>query len=237
MILAILSDIHGNIFALKEVLDKALELKVDRLLILGDCIGYYHYPKKVMQLLRNWDYELIRGNHEVILENWLSSNSSYRNDIIDKYGLGHQVAAAKLTTETIQELTSAPSSKRIFVDNLTIEMHHGSPRNPDEYIYPDTQEELLISFCNQEIDYLLMGHTHYPMKFSFERCTIINPGSVGQSRVEGGIANWGIIDTKESSYFTMRTPYDVSPLIAELADMKRSPSYLTSILLRKPSLT
>ena len=41
MKIAILSDIHGNVFALKSVLNAVKKKNVDRLMIAGDFIGYY----------------------------------------------------------------------------------------------------------------------------------------------------------------------------------------------------
>ena len=51
MDVAILSDIHGNIYALKEVIKECKESGVDRFLVLGDLVGYYYQPLGVMDAL------------------------------------------------------------------------------------------------------------------------------------------------------------------------------------------
>ena len=79
MKVAVLSDIHGNHYALKEVLNIARNEKVEKLLVLGDIVGYYYHPEKVMDMIKDWDYELIKGNHEILLEK-LSTGKINKSD-------------------------------------------------------------------------------------------------------------------------------------------------------------
>ena len=64
MKIAILSDIHGNIFALDAVLKKVLQAEVDRIIFLGDFTGYYYHSRQVFEKLNElwqglWDSEEI----------------------------------------------------------------------------------------------------------------------------------------------------------------------------------
>ena len=68
MKIAVLSDIHGNNFALDDVLKECKLENVEKLLILGDIVGYYYHPELVLKMLSEWEYEIIKGNHEVILQ-------------------------------------------------------------------------------------------------------------------------------------------------------------------------
>ena len=68
MKIAILSDIHGNVFALKSVLNAVKKKDVSRLMIAGDFIGYYFWPAEVFNLLKDWDLVAIRGNHDQMLK-------------------------------------------------------------------------------------------------------------------------------------------------------------------------
>jgi len=89
--IAVLSDIHGNKYALKEVLDDVSHHQIDKVFVLGDCVGYYYYPDEVLEMLSRWDPEMIQGNHEKLL-------TQLRNKEIDsaalksKYGSGHEMA-------------------------------------------------------------------------------------------------------------------------------------------------
>ena len=69
MKIAFISDIHSNIFALNSVYEDLNTEKVERIFIAGDLIGYYYWPKDVIDLIRSDDRFLcIAGNHEKIYE-------------------------------------------------------------------------------------------------------------------------------------------------------------------------
>ncbi len=57
MKIGVLSDIHGNHYALKAVLEEARRCGVEYLFILGDLVGYYYYPDEVLKLLEGWPKE------------------------------------------------------------------------------------------------------------------------------------------------------------------------------------
>ena len=65
MKVGIISDIHGNHYALEEVLKVAIREGVEKLLVLGDIVGYYYHPEIVLEMLYKWSYEIIKGNHEL----------------------------------------------------------------------------------------------------------------------------------------------------------------------------
>ena len=56
MKIGIISDIHGNYDALFSVLEKAKKESVDHLLILGDIVGYYYHPEKILNLLASLEF-------------------------------------------------------------------------------------------------------------------------------------------------------------------------------------
>jgi len=74
MKIAILSDIHGNDTALKAVLMEIDKLGVDKILFLGDYVGYYYTPDIIFDLIKDYDKELIKGNHELLLEQALDNH-------------------------------------------------------------------------------------------------------------------------------------------------------------------
>ena len=232
MKLAVLSDIHGNHYALEEVLLVAKKIGVQQLLILGDIVGYYYHPELVMAMLSDWTHELIRGNHEKLLVQLLSGE--IEQDILTKkYGSGHQLAIEKLSAEQISILVNAPESKKIKIDGVDILMCHGSNWDSGCYIYPDSSIEILEK-CNEPlIDFVLIGHSHYPFVLRNKNSTLINVGSVGQSRVLGGVANWLVINTDNKCFELMATPYDVKPLLAEINAIDPELYYLKNILKRK----
>jgi predicted phosphodiesterase len=100
MKVGVLSDIHGNHYALKKVLESARNEKVEKLLILGDLVGYYYHPEIVLSLISEWDYDIIKGNHEIILQE-LKENRLDSKELKTKYGSGHELALKLIDNETL----------------------------------------------------------------------------------------------------------------------------------------
>ncbi len=59
MKIAVISDIHGNYDALVAVLKKAKTEGVEHLLVLGDIVGYYYHPDKILKALSEWSFDMI----------------------------------------------------------------------------------------------------------------------------------------------------------------------------------
>jgi putative phosphoesterase len=231
MKIAIISDIHGNYDALKVVLKEAKVQGVAHLLILGDLVGYYYHPDKIFDALSSWSYDLIKGNHEYILEK-LIENPEIGDSIRLKYGSGHQEAINKLSPEQLQFLKNLPETKVVKFDEISILMSHGSPWSNDFYIYPDCKKETIEKCDSKQHDFVLIGHSHYAFAFKNTNSILINPGSVGQSRQKGGKAFWTIINTENGCFQTLSTDYDTKDLLDEIYKKDSDIAYLTSVLKR-----
>ena len=63
----VLSDIHANLEALEAVLDAAREIPYERILVLGDLVGYGADPNAVVDRIRGLQpHAVIRGNHDKV---------------------------------------------------------------------------------------------------------------------------------------------------------------------------
>lgn len=232
MKIAILSDIHGNNFALKSVLKEIDKEKVDKILILGDFVGYYYNIDFVLDLLDSYDKEIIKGNHEILMEKSIKSNKKSL-DIQNKYGSGIEISKKKLRRKQIDNLINLPEKKQIEIDGLKIFICHGSPWDVSEYIYPDSSEVKKRKCLENDSDFVFIGHSHYPFIYESDNKTLINVGSVGQNRKVGGIANWVYLDTKKSKYIIKETTYDTKPLIEQIKKIDPEKKYLIDVLNRK----
>ncbi len=231
MKIAIISDIHGNHNALVEVLKKAKKENVEHLLVLGDIVGYYYHPDSILRLLSEWSFDMIKGNHEKILED-LIENHELGESIRLKYGSGHQEALNKLTEEQLDFLSDLPETKSIQIDGISLLMCHGSPWSNDFYIYPDCESEILRQCDSKEHDFVLVGHSHYAFAIKNENSVLINPGSVGQSRQMGGKASWAIINSQNKCFQLLTTDYNVGELLNEVEEKDSDIKYLSEILKR-----
>ena len=231
MKIAVISDIHGNYDALVEVLKDAKSENIDHLLVLGDIVGYYYHPDKILEALSEWSFDIIKGNHEKILDQ-LISQPSLGSSIQQKYGSGHQEAINKLTSEQLNFLSGLSETKSVRFDGVEILMCHGSPWSNDYYIYPDSKEEIILKCDSKDHDFVLIGHSHYAFAIENTNSILINPGSVGQSRQVGGKASWAIIDTENESFQFKITDYCTDKLLSEIFEKDREAAYLSTVLQR-----
>jgi putative phosphoesterase len=231
MKVGIISDIHGNHYALEAVLKAAKKEGVEVFLVLGDIVGYYYHPDKVLSMLSEWNYEIIKGNHEVILQD-LKENKIDPKVLRDKYGRGHDEALIKIDDATQKWLFSLPIQKTVKIDDVSFQLNHGSPLSIDEYIYPDAAAEALEKCNSNDHDFVLIGHSHYSFTYRCTHSILINCGSVGQSRQNGGQAYWTVVNTTNKTFETKSTIYDTSILMKEVKEFEHTIGYSFKILQR-----
>ena len=223
MKVGVLSDIHANKYALTNVLERAGDLGVDKLLILGDIVGYYYAPDEVLNMLSSWECEFIQGNHERMLLKALD-DENYLDYLTINYGSSYEQACVKLDNKQIDFLRSLPKTKELIIDDTSLLMSHGTPTEKDYYLYPDASKNVFDNISMLNVDFVLMGHTHHRLNYTNNNTSLVNFGSVGQSREVGGIAEWGIIDTVNKVTRNISTLYNQD----ELASMviKNDPTFL-----------
>lgn len=231
MKIAILSDIHANHIALDAVYQD-LELNgCEKILVLGDLVGYYYNPSYVINKIKNDSRcVVIRGNHEELLFKAIH-DESFAVKCHQKYGSGINVAMQTLSEEQFAWLQKLPESITVEFDGVKLGLHHGSDKHINEYIYPDTSAKRLQGVAT-ESDYLFFGHTHYPVIFPNAGCVIVNPGSVGQPRDIGSLASYAILNTDNASIVFRRVPFSNENLIAQSKKKDSHYPYLSEILER-----
>lgn len=232
MKIALLGDIHANASALEAVLYAAVTHGVQKLLITGDLVGYYFEPAEVLNLLKDWDKIVVRGNHEDMLKE-ARSNAMVLKDIEHKYGTGIKVALENLDSEQLDTLCNLPHPINLEIDGLHILLCHGAPWSNDFYIYPDATEAILERCAENQFDVVVMGHTHYPMLKRIGKTQLVNPGSVGQQRSGKIGAHWALLDTNTTEVSLHCESYNSSFL--QLEAKKRHPElpYLFEVLTRQ----
>ncbi|MBF0627491.1 MAG: metallophosphoesterase family protein [Magnetococcales bacterium] len=208
MRIALISDIHGNLPALRAVL-QALP-QVDLLLCAGDLVGYYPDVNEVCVAVRQSGAWTVRGNHDAYLLDLLPSDPdrrvAYRTDW----------SRAVLAEEQLSWLRALPSERIFCCGAWTIQLRHASPWDETTYLYPDATA-LLARIDLPENGILVVGHTHHPMVKRCGRGWLINPGSVGQPRDYCPEASFAVVDLAEDCRVELhRVPYEVQAMQARL---------------------
>jgi predicted phosphodiesterase len=229
MRIALLSDIHGNIDALEVCLKSVRDSGCTELFITGDIVGYYYDVESVMSVLSDFTYSFVVGNHEIMLRE-LMENPSLSQSIRVKYGSALDIAIMKLTSSQLEFLCSSPTVTSLSRGDRRFNLSHGSPWMVDEYLYPDTKNEIWGKFLQYDDEVFVIGNTHHQMLKRIRGKLIINPGSVGQSRTDRSQAQWAEIDasTLEVSFKSVR--YDSSRLLNKCEEIDPGLEILTGPL-------
>jgi len=234
MKVAILADIHANIYALDAALTDCEKEAVTHYIVAGDLVGYYYWPQPVVRrLMDDRRFTCIRGNHEDIFEKTLSCpriSAKYRK----MYGTGYDVCRDSLSKDELHWLLNLPKNTEINIEDVHFSVYHGSPAATDEYVYPDASTAVLER-CYVARDITVLGHTHYPLMHELNGRILLNPGSIGQPRDFGGQACYALVDLVTRAIVFKRIPYDVSPVITEVQVRDPSLNYLHKIMTRMRS--
>ena len=217
----VLTDVHSNIEALDAVLADAPE--VDRVLLLGDVVGYGPRPNEVIERLRGLDdLVAVRGNHDRGV-----CQPSEDDQFNEAARRALQWTRTELTSENMEWLKGLPLGPRQL--DAGVVLSHGSPLDEDAYIFGVRDAEVSLSACQGRI--VLFGHTHLPTVFSSVGPTVqgrlvgsaevvslgtgverwlVNPGSVGQPRDGNPEAAYGVLDVDRGRFEFRRAAYDVT---------------------------
>lgn len=192
--IAIISDIHGNYEALKQVMKKIDEMSITEIFCLGDIVGYYSQVNECCDELRKRNVKCVMGNHD-----WYMVSGSYceRSHSVNDC-LTYQKRI--ITEENKMWLATLP----IILKAYGITMVHGGWQNPlDEYLEP--KEEY---FNRIEGDVFVSGHTHMQQVHKYKFNVYCNPGSVGQPRDGDNRAAFAVYDG--SDFELHRVEYDIN---------------------------
>ena len=197
ILIAILSDIHGNLPALESVLEDMKQYKIDRVLSLGDVSGYYPYINEVIDLLREHDTTNLIGNHDrYIIDDTDCPRSTSAN-------LALTYQRSVITDENKAWLSK--SSPSLIIGNASF-VHGGWDDPEDEYLYKITPSY----FERFNETFFFCGHTHVQKYIDLQNGQFfINPGSVGQPRDGINSAAYCLFDDTNGDVILRRVDYNI----------------------------
>ncbi|MBI9085294.1 MAG: metallophosphoesterase family protein [Desulfobacterales bacterium] len=224
---AILSDVHANLEALTAVVADLERRGADRILFLGDAVGYGADPLSCLDLIESRADVQIAGNHDQM-------TATVPNE--DDKGGGGERASIRWTRGRL----GGEARQRLLALDLEWtegDLHcvHGSPFSPETWHYILNEKDAETGFAANGARIIFVGHTHLPAVFAETECRrffwgvsrkirqmepktvslsmryryIINPGSVGQPRDGDPRAAYGIYCPEEKHFSLCRVPYDI----------------------------
>ncbi|MBQ9012706.1 MAG: metallophosphoesterase family protein [Bacilli bacterium] len=185
--IAIISDVHGNLEALKTVLSDIKKRHIKEIFCLGDIIAKGVHSKECIKLIKENCKIVIRGNTDEFFANDFSNEDL---NSLTKKGL-ERVKWNKnlLTNEDMNYLKELPYSYEFYFSGRLIRLFHASPESIDGFIgHFDKIENYYKLFLpsnntisNKKADIVIYGHSHMQEMQKLYNRVIINTGSVGNS--------------------------------------------------------
>lgn len=216
MKIAVISDIHSNIYALDSVLADIETKGVDMTVCTGDLVGYGTRPNEVIETLKKNKILTIMGNYDDAIGNLkIVCGCDYPDPKdAEKAGLSMHFTGQTTTKENKEYLKNLPKELIFTFDNKTIRFVHGSTRLINEYLKENSKEaDEVMSELVENI--LVCGHTHIPYAKHYGEKLLINAGSVGKPKTGNPNANYVIIDIKNEDEIS-KTPSSVEVEIIEV---------------------
>jgi len=192
--LALISDIHANLPALRAVLaDIDERANVDAIYHLGDLTGYAPWPNEVVTLLRERAIPGISGNYDSTVATDYK-HCGCRADTPHDEELSHmsfEWTRSHVTPETKKYLGRLPFRLDIrpfggHVSGPTITLVHGNQTLNTVYVTEDRSDAFLEKMAkdlgSRPEDVVCFGHTHKPWQRVVEGVQFVNTGSVGRPK-------------------------------------------------------
>ncbi|MBC7895952.1 MAG: metallophosphoesterase family protein [Cytophagaceae bacterium] len=230
MRLALISDIHGNTFALDAVLADARAMAVDETWFLGDFSAIGPDPSGVLERVTSVDRaRFLRGN----TDRYTCTNDRPPPALADVLGDPSQVdlyasisASFAWTrgfvsaTGWFDWLAQLPLDIRETIDGMRLLAVHAAPGTDDgPGIHPgqgDAELSAMLDGCNADV--VIVGHTHEAMLRRLGALTLVNLGSVSNPRSGDLRASYVILEIARDGVFVQhrRVPYDHDAFSAQV---------------------
>ncbi len=182
MLIAFISDIHGNLPALKAAVSDAKSRSAARIICAGDITGYGPFPSEVCAYLEKSKIETISGNYDRKVLDFIENGETVVEGLQKKKRELIKWTAKNTNKATRRFLSDLPEKiEQILPTGRKLLVVHGSPVSNDDDIYPSiTAAGLKIKLGGTHPDIIVCGHTHIPFVKKISGILIINCGSVGQ---------------------------------------------------------
>lgn len=214
---AVLSDIHGNLEALRSVLNAVRSYEVDRYICLGDIVGYGANPQECVEIISALEPVAVLGNHDAGVCGFIGLND-------------FTPLAYKAIVWTRMELNSTGlnylSDLPLVQSFREISICHSNLAAPESWFYIFRPEDAVSSFRKIFGWVCFFGHSHCPVIYrqistgvvsifqseyilSPEERYMVNCGSVGQPRDRDPRASFALFDDDSGYLKIIRVSYPI----------------------------
>lgn len=187
---AAVSDIHGNLPALKAVVADIAARGIKDVVNLGDCLSGPLWPVETARFLIERNWPTIAGNHERQL----------LTQSLDEMGATDAATATEIDGAIRDWMDSLPPTITHAADVL---LCHGTPTSDHKYWLHRGRRGAMREASIAEIEaeaaafmLTLCGHTHLPRVVTLPDGRVVaNPGSVGLPAYEDDLPSYHVVET------------------------------------------
>ena len=246
--IAIISDIHGNLEALKSVIEDIKERNIDKIFCMGDIVAKGTHQQECVDLIRKNCEVVIKGNCDEYFTSDADLSGAPQLEI-DRMNWNK----SKLNEETKNYLKQLPYCYEFYMSGRLVRIMHAHPEKINKFVGNidkiDRLYELFLPSLNtvsdKKADVLIYGHINTPYLQKIYNRVIINTGSVGNAidifrndEKDGNtknttVANYLVISgnlaskniDEKISYELVSVPYDISKELGDNDDNIELESY------------
>ncbi len=175
MRIAVISDIHGNCFALDSVLRDIRQQGIDQIVCLGDAIQGGAQPAETLQRLRELNCPVVMGNADAfVLDGDVHEPASEQQNAVRAWSLSHLSESDQAFMRQFQ-----PTIELTLEGGKRLLCFHGSPHSFNDIILPNTPDETVRQYLGVfAVSFLTGGHTHTQQLRRLGDAWYFNPGSI-----------------------------------------------------------
>ena len=187
---AIISDIHGNSIALKEVLKDAKMNNVDDYIFSGDLVNDLPFGNETLEIVKSTSDKVLKGNKEQYLIEFEEEKYDWKNIQFKNTRFMYN----ELTEENKAYIRKLPHCMMLEFEGVKLLVAHGSPKSVEELLN-HRFKELIEKYVNElDADALIFGHTHEAMWYEYiNGKLVLNAGCAGVSPYYVGKAEYVIL--------------------------------------------
>ena len=212
MKIAIISDIHGNLEALKATLKDIQKRNIDKIYCLGDTLAKGVHPKECIKLIKENCEIVLQGNTDEYFSK--EHNLEEKPEIEQKRIKWNQSLISKEDREYLQSLLF---SYEFYMSGRLVRIFHATPWANNKPILnqdmPYTKYEMFLptekTISDNIADVIIYGHIHHQYMDKIYNRTLINSGSVGNSfdTIRNKNKDGNVLETTCSNYFIIEGDY------------------------------
>jgi putative phosphoesterase len=220
MRIAILNDVHGNIYALEKVIADLQTQSIDSVAFLGDSSFFGLYPQECFDQIQALNPIInIKGNTDANVEDLDQFHPT--NDLEQILLEMCVYMDRKMNSKSKDFLSQLKISEKENFGDTDISFCHGSPYSYKDQLTEENKDKFKERISEENVKAVICAHTHQPAKFKINQTLVINFGAIGYSFNGDTRAHYGIMEisnNKKPRFIPRQIEYNIEKYKSEIKE-------------------